>query len=397
MVKTKTEVSVFISSTSEMDAEREICLEVIDDLNRIRGRNESFILAPLNWKRDVSSEFGAAPQQIVNSQIGDEYDIFIGFLCSRFGTPTEEYESGTQEEFERAMLRKASEPNTLGVSFFFKDPREAEAPPKARELVKIEDFRESISDQGVFKDFHDGPTFRQHVQDALSDHIDRILSSKDSISSNSARRSNSVTTHTTELVTIDQYDPDIGVLELVELTQEYASSLETIWTEIGGATQRLGEKIKVRTAELSDLPKDLNGNKDPKKVKPVLNRIAAEMDRYSVIVERSLPDLSKLARDFVVVTERAALMSSEDGLETKENIEALVSTYDYLRSTLMIAIGQVEGFQNSMSSIPRMTTRLNQARRRVETTTKQLISSMRDFETNLSLSSSSIVEEIARH
>ena len=45
--------------------------------------------------------FGTDPQGVVNEEIGDDYEIFIGPLWSRFGTPTPRAFSGTQEEFER--------------------------------------------------------------------------------------------------------------------------------------------------------------------------------------------------------------------------------------------------------------------------------------------------------
>ena len=47
---------------------------------------------------------GSDPQQIINSQVSDEYDIFIGILWTRFGTPTERAGSGTEEEFSWSLL-----------------------------------------------------------------------------------------------------------------------------------------------------------------------------------------------------------------------------------------------------------------------------------------------------
>lgn len=44
---------------------------------------------------------GEDSQDVVNRQIGD-FDLFVGVMWKRFGSPTKRAESGTEEEFERA-------------------------------------------------------------------------------------------------------------------------------------------------------------------------------------------------------------------------------------------------------------------------------------------------------
>jgi hypothetical protein len=91
--------------TSTRNAERDIVQEAIDLINHISGSREGFHLTPIRWEKDVSSQIGGNPQDIINQQVGDNYDIFVGILCNRFGQKTSSYDSGTEEEFFRAYDR----------------------------------------------------------------------------------------------------------------------------------------------------------------------------------------------------------------------------------------------------------------------------------------------------
>ena len=51
---------------------------------------------------------GGEPEVLINDQIG-KYDIFLGVMWRRFGTPTGVAESGTEEEFRRALELWAQE------------------------------------------------------------------------------------------------------------------------------------------------------------------------------------------------------------------------------------------------------------------------------------------------
>ena len=41
--------------------------------------------------------------QIINKQISDNYEIYLGIFWTKYGSPTDEYDSGVIEEFENAI------------------------------------------------------------------------------------------------------------------------------------------------------------------------------------------------------------------------------------------------------------------------------------------------------
>lgn len=60
----------------------------------------TYRLELLSWETHTDPELGR-PQERINEQIGN-YDIFIGIMWKRFGSPTGLAQSGTEEEFKQA-------------------------------------------------------------------------------------------------------------------------------------------------------------------------------------------------------------------------------------------------------------------------------------------------------
>ena len=69
----------------------------------------------LRWETSTRPGIGSEPQDIINSQIGDEYDVFIGILWGRIGSPTSKADSGTLEEFERARARWEADSGSVEI------------------------------------------------------------------------------------------------------------------------------------------------------------------------------------------------------------------------------------------------------------------------------------------
>jgi len=103
-------IRVFIASPGDVLAERERAEIVVSELNRDFGDALEVRLEGIRWEDYVSPLMGR-PEDVVLSQVKvDEWDIFIGILWLRFGTPTggvdrqsqKLYQSGTEEEFHIA-------------------------------------------------------------------------------------------------------------------------------------------------------------------------------------------------------------------------------------------------------------------------------------------------------
>src|SRR5438552_9057076 len=116
MTERVTKVRLFVSSPSDVQRERESLPAVIDEINTTIGQRLGFIIELVRWETHCHPAMGR-PQSVINNQIG-KYDIFIGIMWKRFGTPTGEADSGTEEEFNLAYdeWRRAKE---LHIAFYF--------------------------------------------------------------------------------------------------------------------------------------------------------------------------------------------------------------------------------------------------------------------------------------
>ena len=75
----------------------------------------------MKWETHAYPGISSDAQAVIEKQIGDRYDIFIGLLWVRFGTPTKNAGSGTQQEFEKAYARFQEAPGQIRIMFYFKE------------------------------------------------------------------------------------------------------------------------------------------------------------------------------------------------------------------------------------------------------------------------------------
>src|SRR3954451_15803452 len=148
MPKTYVHLRVFISSPGDVQEEREAVREVIDELNALNRHASGVWLEPVGWEDSVYSDFGADPQSVINAQIGDSYDIFVGILWTRIGTATPRATSGTMEEFQRAIEQHKSDQESISIGLYFKDAQVSPSSIDFEQAAAVQRFRHSLKDLG---------------------------------------------------------------------------------------------------------------------------------------------------------------------------------------------------------------------------------------------------------
>lgn len=109
----------FIASPGDTSSERTICDKVFNEINKGIGNSFNFRIESLKWETDTYPAFGESSQGVINKQIGS-YDIFIGIMYKKFGTPTKVAGSGTEEEFDIAYS-KLERKEPVDIMFYFND------------------------------------------------------------------------------------------------------------------------------------------------------------------------------------------------------------------------------------------------------------------------------------
>jgi hypothetical protein len=164
-------MKIFIASPGDVKEERDIVALITDEFNRNFGELFQAEFKIIRWETDAWPDFGEDAQDVINRQIG-EYDIFIGIMWKRFGTPTNRASSGTEEEFERAYncFSKFGRPK---IMFYFKNtPFYTTDLGEINQFSKVISFRNKLEDLGgLYWVYNDPLDFERNVRQHLTKQV----------------------------------------------------------------------------------------------------------------------------------------------------------------------------------------------------------------------------------
>jgi hypothetical protein len=159
-------LTVFVASPGDTAAEVETVRDVIVELNRLNGRTEGFRLEMIHYKTDSYSAVGPDAQAIINHQL-DEYDVFLGIMKTKFGEPTPRADSGTEEEFDRALGKYFAQPTKIALMFYFGNPEVRFLDIDPAQALKMRAFRDRVQQHVKTADFLSVETLRNLLRHDL--------------------------------------------------------------------------------------------------------------------------------------------------------------------------------------------------------------------------------------
>ena len=130
------------------------------------------------WESDARSEFGKPAQDVINRQVGP-YDIYLGLMGIRFGSPTGRSGSGTEAEFKQAIEEHRAG-RVIQVSFLFKNvdqPISSLSVEDTQQLLKVKEFKDRIGPDGLYEQFGDLSDLQDRVSKIVSKAIEDDLRS----------------------------------------------------------------------------------------------------------------------------------------------------------------------------------------------------------------------------
>ena len=163
-------VRVFLASPSDLHDERTAAPEVVTQANAML-REVDCILELCVWQ-DRSPGFGR-PQDQINEDV-DRCDLFVGIVSHRWGSPTGEYSSGFEEEFERAVSRRR-ESGSPEIFLYFKHLDDPSDP--GDQMRRVLAFRERIEMERelLYMEFRDTAEWRtSFLQDLVKFILKRV-------------------------------------------------------------------------------------------------------------------------------------------------------------------------------------------------------------------------------
>ena len=165
------DIKCFIASPGDTAEERDACEKVFEDINNGLGKISGFRLSSLRWEKDIYSSVGEYGQQVINEQVDGNYDLFIGIMKTRFGTPTPQAGSGTEEEFNNAY-EKHKNGEIDNIFFYFGNPSISPYEIDYVQFQKVKDFRKRIGEQGVLHmEFVNTEDFKEKLKQDLTNYF----------------------------------------------------------------------------------------------------------------------------------------------------------------------------------------------------------------------------------
>ena len=135
---------LLVSCPSDVSDLIDVLEKEVNHFNNFFGRSNNVIIRTRYWAEDSYSEFGDHPQQLLNKQIVDSSDLALGVFWTRFGTPTENYGSGTEEEIERMLMMGKQ------VFLYFFDKPVSPSKLNQEQYKKIQEFMHRYKNKGIF-------------------------------------------------------------------------------------------------------------------------------------------------------------------------------------------------------------------------------------------------------
>jgi hypothetical protein len=176
MALSTTEIQILISCPKDVNTEKNIVKEICELLNKTLIAVSCNVRLMCREFSELYGHIGIRPQQFINdSFIG--YNVYLGILFMRFGTPTgginpltqKEFESGTEEEFFLAWQNQKNGKEPKLVYFYFKEQIGSKSSRENEQAGKVLSFKETlIEHKNLVHSFTDERDFERNVTQLLT-------------------------------------------------------------------------------------------------------------------------------------------------------------------------------------------------------------------------------------
>lgn len=366
MPRTVVAYKVFLASPSDVKEERIIVKKVIDLYNQIHSC-DNIKLELLCWEDSTHPSFGDYPQDVVNSQIEDDYDVFIGILWARFGTPTLKYESGTEEEFYRAYERYKNG-DSIELMVYRKDESISPSSIDVEQLQKINRF---TSEVGKLGGYYFTFTGENQFQEMLLKHLDMVIRDMEKRTDN-RRLQMPLTTKSKaeEQIPVTTGRDMWGLIEYNEFIVFTCSEVKANIDQISYLTNKIGEDMQIHTREL-DMTRQ---NSNVLHTKSILLNAARDMNKYAKEIDE--PNSIWYAKYLEAQQAIKEMLNVSEGLVSEKEWQGLVADLREMNNGMGNAYSGMRQFYSAVNKLPKIFQPLNIAKLNVCNKLKSIISNL---------------------
>lgn len=366
------EYRLFIASPGDVQAERDIIRAVVNEYNLVNNINSVKIVC-IGWENDIYPSVGDDPQDAVNIQVADRYDIFVGIFWGRFGTPTKRESSGTKEEFEIAYSKFQMDKNSVSILMYFKTESIEFENIDPLQIANIKEFKMELTQRGVlYKQFRETKEFEQMFRLNLASLMQDL------------RTKVKVETLTDTALIISptmEEDEELGIYEHIDnSTQSFISSARIV-NRLVDYINDIGTQINHRTDKLNS-SNNLPFNEKQAYVRRNIDLVADDLNTFASRVKLEIPALNNEFAKALESCSKAIEISKEYDLDQNGDIKEFVETLIDLASGISTGKKSIEQFNSAIFKVPSLTSKLIKAKKESARVLSNLIAEM-ESELNL--------------
>ena len=367
MAKDETILKVLIASPSDVKEERSELEKIIEDISRISSKERNIRLEPLTWEKDSYPDIGKNAQDVINKQFKDEYDIFIGVFWTRFGTPTKEACSGTEEEFDRAYNRFIKNSGLIKIMIYFKTKGPDDLNSFDIDQFKlVKEFKKRIEQKGVYyKNFNSLNDFRRNIRNDLESHLIEWGKTWGFLDMNKNNNSE------IEKKEDDFFSNDDGGIDIYEKGMSEGIKLKESLIRLKNVIKGHLELLK-EFNEMSKNEKKIS-NSNIKTIKRLSNKMADGMDKFKSQIETEIPIIQKKSEIFFNALKHIIFFINEGQNSNLESIKQYLELIKNLEKGFESDIPKIKSFIEAIKKYPRFTSKFNRSKKNLESTLKKLI------------------------
>jgi hypothetical protein len=354
---------IFVASPDDVAEERATLENVVRELNMTWGSTLGVHLDLVAWTTHAHPGMGVDAQAVINQQIGDEYDIFVGIMWTRFGSPTGRAGSGTEEEFGRALERYRADTTSVKIMFYFKDESVQPSLLDLSQYQRVRSFKERLGTEGALY-----WNFTADFESFLRLHLAREIQAWLRNATGGGRSSfadpgmaDSAPTQPPQGNAPPEED-DRGLLDYMEAFTSHFTRLNESQARLTATLEDLGTRVHERTAEQNKA--NVNHPGDFGLMKGVANGLAQDMLHFVSRTEVELPIFGAEMQETMQSFSMALTLACDFGPGVFGDLAELRVSVRKMADTLEGSTTSTASFRQTIATSPRLTTEYNRAKRR---------------------------------
>lgn len=156
---------LLISCPGDIKSEIKVVEEVVEEFNQQFATTLGISIRTRHWSKSAYAQSGGKPQDLLNKQFVDNCDAAVALFWTRFGTPTDKYGSGSEEEIE-SMINAGKQ-----VFVYFSEKPANLSKCDLNQYQKVKDFQNKYKSKGLFYCYNSDEELRKIFYAHLSQHF----------------------------------------------------------------------------------------------------------------------------------------------------------------------------------------------------------------------------------